>query len=323
MEGVSNMANETAAKEKPRAEQRGKSARLRATVAILAFVAMGVGLAIHSGTGTISSFGWDYIATVCPLGALESIFGSWAFVPRLVIALIAMLAVVWVAGKGFCGWICPIPYVGKLFRTKKSSAREANERHAAARLSYERWKNNDAPQRKKLNLDSRHGVLLGALASTAIFGFPVFCLVCPVGLSVATFVLFWRMVQYNEVTFCLLLFPAIIILEVVVLGKWCGRFCPLGALFSLIGSTNRTFRPTVDHDACLRDTKGEACKACASACPEHIDPFSDMGERPMTECVKCRSCADACPASAITLPFLPAKRASSENPAPPTPEMPS
>ena len=31
--------------------------------------------------------------------------------------------------------------------------------------------------------DSRHAVLGGAVLTTAVFGFPVFCLVCPVGLA--------------------------------------------------------------------------------------------------------------------------------------------
>ena len=157
-------------------------------------------------------------------------------------------------------------------------------------------------------------MLGGALLSTAIFGFPVFCLVCPVGLTFATFIVLWRFVQFNEPTWGLLVFPAVIVLEVVVLRKWCGRICPLGALLSLVSTFNRRFRPTVDSKACLRDVEDVGCKACAQACPELIDPYADLGNRSMTECVKCRSCADACPARAITLPFRAVRRAESDGP---------
>ena len=44
----------------------------------------------------------------------------------------------------------------------------------------------------RAKLDSRHYVLGGALLSTAVFGFPVFCLVCPIGLTFATVLVVWR-----------------------------------------------------------------------------------------------------------------------------------
>ncbi|MFR1638333.1 MAG: 4Fe-4S binding protein [Eggerthellaceae bacterium] len=69
-----------------------------------------------------------------------------------------------------------------------------------------------------------------ALLSTAVFGFPVFCLICPVGLTFATLIAVWRLFQFNEVALSLLVFPAMLALEVLVLRKWCSRFCPLGAL---------------------------------------------------------------------------------------------
>lgn len=89
----------------------------------------------------------------------------------------------------------------------------------------------------------RNWVLGGALLSTAVFGFPVFCLICPVGLTFATLIAVWRLFQFNEVALSLLVFPAMLALEVLVLRKWCSRFCPLGALLSLASRLNRTFRP--------------------------------------------------------------------------------
>ena len=156
---------------------------------------------------------------------------------------------------------------------------------------------------RKAKLDSRHFVLAGALGSALIFGFPVFCLVCPIGLTFATVVALVRLIGFNEPTIGLILFPAIIVVELVVLRKWCHTLCPVGALLSLLSTFNRTLRPRVDEAKCLRYAKGELCSACSGACPELIDPHSDLGIRPISECTRCGKCAEACPQGAISFVF--------------------
>ncbi len=285
------------------APRRIKTSTLRGLVAAGVFVVVGVSLACATGTGTISSFGYNAVAAICPLGALESFFGSWSFVPRAFIALIGVGLIAYFTGKAFCSWICPVPHVQNLFKTKKRRAREQAERDHAAQVSLERYNENQSISHKTVKPDMRHAVLGGALASSAVFGFPVFCLICPVGLSFATFILLWRFVQFNEASWGIIVFPLIIILEVVVLRKWCGRICPMGALLSLISAKSKHFQPKVNHEMCLRDTHNASCKHCAEACPEEIDPVANLGDNSMSECLRCRSCADACPMKAITLPF--------------------
>ena len=160
-------------------------------------------------------------------------------------------------------------------------------------------RNRAATLKRRPTLDSRHLVLAGSLVSAAVCGFPVFCLVCPIGLTIATIVALYRLVGFNELTLDLALFPALIVFELVVLRKWCHRFCPVGALLSLFASLGRTTRPRVDQDACLRSA-GTDCAACASACPERIDPVADLGRRSISECTRCGRCAQACPADAIS-----------------------
>ena len=164
----------------------------------------------------------------------------------------------------------------------------------------------DIPNNKRGGVaDSRNWVLGGTILSTALFGFPVFCLICPVGLTFATIIAFWRLFQFNEVVLSLVIFPVILVLEVVVLRKWCSRFCPLGALLSLVSRLNRTFRPKSNESACLHTAKGEACHKCVDVCPEGINLHDTTVSAPLNECTKCRACADACPMHAISFPFLP------------------
>lgn len=49
---------------------------LRKITIALVFVVVVLGLAFHTGTGTLSSTGWDYVAAICPLGALEAMLGG-------------------------------------------------------------------------------------------------------------------------------------------------------------------------------------------------------------------------------------------------------
>ena len=155
------------------------------------------------------------------------------------------------------------------------------------------------PSKRKVAFDGRHAVLLGALASAIVFGFPVFCLICPIGLTFGTVVSFVRLIGFNEPSWGLLLFPALIVIELVVLRRWCHTLCPVSALMSLVASFNRTLRPRADESQCLR-TAGEPCAVCASVCPENLDPRSDLGTRALSECTRCGACIEACPKGALS-----------------------
>lgn len=164
-------------------------------------------------------------------------------------------------------------------------------------------------------LDARHFVLGGALASTFIFGFPVFCLVCPIGLTFATILLVINLFSHGDVTWSLIVVPALLIAEVLLFKKWCHKLCPLSAFMSLIAKANKTFVPTIDDAKCLETAKGGACGACGRVCEEGIDPrHPQLSQAAWSECTKCRACVDACPANAITMPVLPRRTPSAAEP---------
>ena len=272
-----------------------RNSNLLRTLSALAVVALVcVGLALHTGTGTPSAWGIYDIAALCPLGAVEAALASKTVVPPMLIVLAVGVVLAVLLGRAFCAWGCPVPLLRRIFGLK-----EPKRTHRASEAL-------DLPASERGGIaDSRNWVLGGTLLSTAVFGFPVFCLICPVGLTFATLIALWRLFQFNEVALSLLVFPAILVLEVVVLRKWCSRFCPLGALLSLVSRLNRTFRPVSNESACLR-SKGEPCHQCAEVCPEGIDLHEGATSAPMNECTTCRACSDACPMHAITFPFLPA-----------------
>ena len=134
------------------------------------------------------------------------------------------------------------------------------------------------------------------MASAAVFGFPVFCLICPVGLTFATIIGLWNLVQFNEPSWALIIFPIILVAEVTVLRKWCSKICPISALVSLLSNLNVTLRPRVKADVCLR-SRGVDCHSCVDACPEQLDPHSGR----IPECSKCGKCVEACPMHVMVL----------------------
>lgn len=303
------------------------------------FLVVAVGIVLGSGLGTLSSFGWESIATICPLGALESMLAAKLLIPQALAFLLVVVAVGILLGKVFCSWVCPAPPLHRIFdvvarktptirtgRSRKADGEVTTPLSVAKPLSRREQRALKAAcssssadsaagagtpsacascvsgcaSASRPVLDSRHVVLGGSLLSAAIFGFPVFCLVCPIGLTFATFIGVWHLFQFNETSWGLIIFPAILVLEIAFLRKWCAKICPVSALVSLISGLNRTLRPRVRADACLRSS-GVDCRACVEACPEQVDPHSKR----IPECSKCGACVEACPAQAIHMKLRP------------------
>ncbi len=79
---------------------------------------------------------------------------------------------------------------------------------------------------------------------------------------------------------------------------WCRTLCPLGGLLGLISRVS-LFRHSVNQSACV------SCGRCASACPTGaIVPESDY-RADSAECIACMECLVACPTRAVSFPRQP------------------
>jgi ferredoxin-type protein NapH len=305
-----------------------KTTTLRTLIASVVVGLVALGFITNLGIGTISAFGWSDLSILCPLGALATMLAAKMVVPRAVISLIFALAFIIILGRAFCAWICPVPIVQKvcgIFRKNPKRSKEdtrllsnttddmelavgessdtlAPTKKQALKTCSDKNCNSCAEHRGKI--DARHFVLGGSLLSAAVFGFPVFCLVCPIGLSFASILLIIRLFSGGDVTWSLVFVPVVLLAEVVIFKKWCGKLCPLAAFMSLVGKANRTFRPQIDDSACLDSTKSHECRICAKVCPEGIDPRHPENGNAWSECTKCLACKDACPTYAIKLPVV-------------------
>ena len=279
-----------------------KSKTLRILIPLAIGLIVAGSFVLNVGIGDLSAFGWRDISVICPLGALTTMLAAKSIVPRAVISLVVIAALAIVLGRFFCGWICPVPVINKLprlFKKKNELEAQGSESRAAGCSG--------VCEGVREKFDSRHLVLLGSIASAAVFGFPVFCLICPIGLSFATIFLVISLFAGGDLTWSILIVPALLLLEVTVFRRWCAKICPLGAFMSLMGKIDgRLLKPTVDRDKCI-ETDHAACGRCHAVCEVHIDPRHPEEGAGLNECLKCRECVDACPGKAISLPFRPRK----------------
>ncbi|MEC4272111.1 4Fe-4S binding protein [Adlercreutzia sp. R25] len=312
------------------------SQKLRIIVPLAVLAVAGVAYAAHASVGTLSAIGWESIALICPIGALGTMLASKMLVPRAVISLVLAVAAILVLGRAFCGWLCPVPVWSKLrgiFKksdekasvetSETSSATETVSASAASKAAAKAAPLSAAEKRAlkascgggcascgdRKPADSRHFILGGTLLSAAIFGFPVFCLVCPVGLSFAMVFLLIALFGNGDVTWSVLVIPVLLAVEVVFFRKWCSHLCPISSFMSLVGRANRTFQPAIDDEKCLETAHGATCGRCADVCEVAINPRHPELGTTFNECTRCRACADVCPGHAISFPLLARKKA--------------
>lgn len=291
-----------------------KYLRILVPLAIVAIAA--IGYFFHVGFGVLCTWGFNDVSAFCPLGALSTMLASKVFLPRTVISLVLMVVVILVVGKAFCGWMCPVPIVSRARHmfSKRRPREEGDSSQAVEPLTEEERALLGTGcaaciSKRGSKVDSRHFVLGGALLSALVFGFPVFCLVCPIGLTFATVFLLINLFSHGDVTWAVVAAPVLLAVEVVFFRKWCHKICPVAALLSLISKGNKTLVPTIDDSKCLESSRGARCGQCGKACPEGIDiRHPRLSSSALNECVKCRACAEACPAHAVSFPLVPRER---------------
>ena len=315
--------------------KRSWAKRLQFALPLAIIIGVGVGFTLNYGTGSISSLGWEDIAIICPLGAISSMLASKTFIPRAAIALIFALVFVLVFGRAFCSWVCPVPVVSKLrdaFKKGGDAAEgaggtagdavdgagavgRAGDAGSAGAVDVQPAVLGDVQQPAEpgegggKHFDTRLAVLVAALLSATVFGFPVFCLICPVGLTFASLFAIITLFWHGTLNFSVVLMPCVLLLEVVFFRKWCSKICPLAALMGLIAKLNVTFRPTIDENKCI-ESQGGVCGTCARNCHEKIDLRPGHRAAAKSNCTRCRSCVEGCPAHAIKMPVIARRRKS-------------
>lgn len=295
------------------AQKKGglKPSTARFLVMLAVLVLLAIGLICGISFGTLSALGWRDISLLCPIGALTTMIATRTLIPRAVISVVLMLVGVLLVGRFFCGWMCPVPLAVKVRDFFKSSKRRKREAKQTRQMhvdiaEYELGIAHDCKACGKCKtpkrFDSRHLVLAGALLSTAIFGFPVFCAICPIGLTFGLITLVFRLFAFGDVTASILIVIALLVVELVVLKHWCLSWCPISGLMALVSRFGKTTIPEIDNDLCLETTKGTPCSRCATSCDMNINlRHPEYGWKDLADCTRCHACVEVCPTHAVKM----------------------
>jgi polyferredoxin len=262
--------------------------------------------------------GADFFFQIDPLVLLSSWFASHQIVTALLLSLITV-GVTLLAGRWFCGWICPFGTFHNLF----TALRSARAKEKIESGGYSRWQR------------SKYYVLVGLLLACALglnltgwldpFAFlyrSLTTVIYPMINDVIVSVFGWiyqadpgvgrfKVTAVSEPiyevlrrhflastqphfygTFLIaLLFFTILLLNLYRPRFWCRYVCPLGALLSVVGK-NPLVQIKQAPDTCNN------CGVCVVDCQGGADPNVIDGWKP-SECFYCWNCYSACPHHAI------------------------
>jgi ferredoxin-type protein NapH len=184
-------------------------------------------------------------------------------------AIIVLVAYILVGGRAYCSWVCPVNIV-------TDAAHRLRERLGVSPgWQPRRW--------------TRYWIVAGALAVSAVTGTIAWEFVNPVTMLHRGLVfgmgLAWTIVA------------AVFVFDLLVSRRgWCGRLCPVGAFYALVGRLSIVRISASKRVAC------NDCMDCYAVCPEPqvITPaLKGAGEAigPVimaADCTNCGRCIDVC-----------------------------
>ena len=276
---------------------------------------------------------------ICPMGGILTLVTGFVDVTHFlaaVLALLLFLLPVLLLGNVFCGWVCPLGTIIDSFdiavakfardldakrqerfqRSKeKEAAKNAPKKGVAAcpTCPFPRFLNN------RFGSSTANGIVLISVVGSAVLRFPIFCVVCPIG--VVTRGMFhlkaWTTItgKMMPVIMELSIIPIVaVLLSMKEKRFFCRKLCPVGMTLNLVGSVSPLFKPSVQANRCVMKQCPQTCqdfhfdycsacrvadgKACERVCPQGIN-ILDGGS--FARCIKCFECYVECEEGALQI----------------------
>ncbi len=218
----------------------------------------------------------------CPFGAIETLWsysvkGETLLTTSLLTfsILFGVLGVSILAGRAFCGWMCPLGTLQDLLANLSDRIfknRRPDRRKNAVKLPI-RVSEKNAGWLRGL----KYLVLVIILLASTMAVYPPLQEICPAR-AIFNFKDHTPLLWSVLITF--------LVTSLVNRRLWCKYLCPLGAVLAPFNKLS-PLRLVVDKAKC------SSCLRCESACPMDIVELTDNLRSP--ECIQCLECQEACP----------------------------
>jgi len=273
---------------------------------------------------------------VCPLWAIQTAIAGELVIADLIPTIVAMLLFlipIILLGNMFCGWVCPVGTMIDSFDKlvtrflPKIDAKRVERSMRDKELRAKRQSQSTTlicPTCPLGRLAGRYGVvangvIVSSLVGSAVLRFPIFCTICPIGISTRGVA---HLSSATSITgkFLPIIIELWAIPVVAVVASlrekrfWCKKICPVGGLLNVVGAFNPFFKPVVKADKCVMKGCPEDCenyhldycfmcrqmdqKQCEKVCPVDIN-LTD--KESLARCTKCLECYIACDNDAIEI----------------------
>ena len=243
---------------------------------------VGAAALFQGGYWSITLFGITFNDPLAAFG--HAMAGGSLHWPLIAGALISVgLAVV--AGRGFCGWICPV-----------NTILEANDRlrrwleRRIVRMRLPQW----LP-----GLRPRWVVLAVGAVISAIAGFNAFAFILPyAGLARD-----WHQVVYGAGLGVGVFFVMVLIaVELLAAPRlWCRSLCPTGLILGWLGKAKAVDITRKPESECL-----SGCSLCLTTCRFGVAPRDQIDT---DQCMLCNACVATCPVDVLAIrPVRPARK---------------
>lgn len=236
--------------------------------------AAGMAAQFQGGYWSITLFGVTFND---PLAAIGHMVARGAVHWPLIAGALVAVALAVIAGRAFCGWICPVNTILEI----NDALRNWIERRVT-HIRLPRW----LP-----DLRPRVLVLAAGLIVSAVAGFNVFAFILPyAGLARD-----WHLAVYGAGVGAGFFF-IVVLLAVELLAAprlWCRSLCPTGLVLGWLGKRRIVGIARKPEGECL-----SGCRLCLTTCRFGVAPRDEIDT---DQCMLCNQCVTHCPSDVLEI----------------------